>query len=124
MRRLEFSPSTKRKAFERAISKGGLCECGCGAMLHPPKVDYDHILPCALGGDNGLANCMVMTKACHAAKTAKADVPRIRKADRQKVAAINAKPKGQMKSRGFDHVPKAAKSPPIGMSEIQRRYGR
>lgn len=95
-RKHEFSASTKRKAFDRATAKGGQCECKCGAQLQPPKVAYDHILPISLGGTNDLANCMVLTTACHGRKTAKEDVPRIRKADRQKVSAINAKAKGSI----------------------------
>lgn len=123
-RRLEFSATTKRKAFDRAMANGGLCECRCGAALQPPKVEYDHRIPCALGGDNSIANCMVLTAACHRTKTANEDVPRIRKADRQKVAAINAKPKGApITSRGFPAKQRVEKIPVIGRTQIQRRYG-
>ena len=111
MTRLEFSATTKRKAFDRAMMQGGKCQCGCGQDLQPPRIAYDHILPDALGGKPELANCQVLNAACHQRKTSTEDVPRIRKADRQKVASINAKPspKQPIQSRGFDRKQRAPK---------------
>ena len=88
--RTEFTGATKRKALERS---GGKCE-SCGAVLQPGKVEYDHQVPCGLGGDNSLGNCACVCKACHAAKTARQDVPRIAKAKR-----VHAKHMGATASR-------------------------
>jgi 5-methylcytosine-specific restriction protein A len=85
--RREFSATVKAAAFTRAK---GLCG-ECHQPLQPGRVDYDHILPCALGGKAELANCRPLCTACHKLKTSTEDVPRIRKADRQGRAHINAK---------------------------------
>ncbi len=94
MSRLEFSTATKRAASKRA---NGRCEtCGLPFKGHP---QYDHRLPCALGGTNDPANCVALCIPCHTEKTAKEDVPRIRKADRQTNAHAGARrPKQPMKS--------------------------
>jgi hypothetical protein len=101
MKRLEFAGKVKDQAFARS---GGRCENkACGALLTVGKYAYDHILPAALGGKPTLANCQVICVACHAAKTTKEDVPRIRKADRQRRAHIGAKAAHAkpLKSAGF-----------------------
>ena len=94
--RLEFSTATKRAASKRA---NGRCElCGLPFKGRP---QYDHRLPCALGGTNDPANCMAICVPCHAEKTAKEDVPRIRKADRQTNAHAGARrPKQPMRGGG------------------------
>jgi 5-methylcytosine-specific restriction enzyme A len=108
MTRLEFSATIKRKAFERA---NGKCET-CAAPISPGKVEYDHRLPCALGGRADLANCQAICIPCHKEKTA-ADIGRVRKADRQRnrhVGAVTPKakipspPKAE-KVRRFDRTP-------------------
>lgn len=86
-RRAEFSAKTKDRAFSRAAGK---CEL-CSAPLRPGHIEYDHRLPDALGGKNDIANCQVLCSPCHSAKTAKEDVPRIRKADRQRKAHVGAR---------------------------------
>lgn len=86
MSRQEFSRKTKAQAFERA---NGCCE-SCSAKLKVGEVEYDHVLPCALGGDNTLENCACLCKICHNAKTGK-DVGMIRKADRQRDYLSGAK---------------------------------
>lgn len=63
--RQEFAELTKRQALRRSR---GYCECGCGQELGPDR-EYDHILPCFYGGDNSLANCQVLTPACHRRKS-------------------------------------------------------
>lgn len=78
--RQEFSAKVKVAAFERA---NGRCEC-CTARLSVGNVEYDHHIPCALGGEATETNCVVLCKTCHRAKTSKGDVPRIAKAKRQK----------------------------------------
>lgn len=85
--RREFTGRVKAAAFERSC---GACEI-CKARLVPGKFQYDHLIPAALGGEPSLANCQVICDACHGAKTAKQDVPRIAKAKRQEAAHIGAK---------------------------------
>lgn len=84
--RREFSKKVRYLAFERA---NGCCE-QCGIKLSAGKVDYDHILPDALGGEPTLENCAVLCRTCHGAKTAQSDVPRIAKTKRQKAFHIGA----------------------------------
>jgi 5-methylcytosine-specific restriction protein A len=78
MTRREFPAKVRLAAFQRA---DGHCE-DCRVRLSPGRFAYDHIVPDALGGEPTLDNCMVLCRACHGAKTAKADVPRIAKAKR------------------------------------------
>ena len=79
--RQEFSRKTLREALRRA---NGRCEnIECQAVLKPGEGEGDHRTPCALGGDNSLANCQITCRVCHKAKTA-LDIGMIRKADRQR----------------------------------------
>lgn len=81
MARLEFSRKVRNQVFDRA---NGRCENKrCGAILKPGEGEYDHILPAELGGDASVANCMLICRPCHKAKTAQ-DIKRIRKSDRQR----------------------------------------
>jgi 5-methylcytosine-specific restriction protein A len=106
-RERDFSPKIKDQEFARA---GGKCRV-CGIMIGTKAKHYDHVLPFALGGKSELANCALLCEPCHKDKTAKEDVPRIRKADRQRKAHIGAAlPKQSLKSRGF---PKRQKEPAI-----------
>lgn len=115
--RIEFNAKTRDQASQRA---NGRCEkCG-GAFKRP---EFDHILPLALGGKSELANCMVLCEPCHKEKTSKEDVPRIRKADRQRKANNGAKlpPAKPIQSAGF---PKSDKRPSIEkrpLHELPRR---
>jgi 5-methylcytosine-specific restriction protein A len=88
--RREFTRKTRAAAYLRCK---GFCET-CGARLKSGEAEYDHILPCALGGDITLDNCAVKCRVCHKTKTA-TDIGRIRKADRQGDKARGAvRPKG------------------------------
>jgi 5-methylcytosine-specific restriction protein A len=87
MLRHEFSAKTKVAAFERSR---GNCE-GCGAKLFAGNIEYDHQIPCGLGGDNSLENCIVRCRACHSTKTHKTDVPQIAKAKRRQRNHIGVK---------------------------------
>ena len=110
MARKEFSTKTMDQAYARS---GGRCENkACGAVLRPGKFHYDHILPDALGGKPTLANCHVLCIGCHKAKTAREDVPRIRKADRQRKAHIGAKapPTKKIESAQMDVRPPQQKA--------------
>lgn len=81
MARLEFSRKVRNQVFERA---NGHCENKrCGAVLKPGEGEYDHILPAEFGGEATVANCMLLCRPCHKAKTAR-DIKRIRKSDRQR----------------------------------------
>ena len=107
MSRIEFSPQTKRKEYDRA---NGICR-GCNLPVSIGREQYDHILPLALGGKSELANCQLLCTPCHSEKTAKEDVPRIRKADRQRAKHVSARPVSKMQSRGFANKPKSEKLP-------------
>ena len=76
--RQEFSAKTKLEAWHRS---GGVCECGCTIKLYPGGYEYDHRIPCGLGGDNSLDNCVVLVRGHHLDKTRR-DVAQIAKAKR------------------------------------------
>ena len=63
--RREFSPKTKRMAFERSK---GMCE-GCGITLERKRPEYDHRDADYFSKDNSLENCAVLCQPCHRAKT-------------------------------------------------------
>jgi 5-methylcytosine-specific restriction enzyme A len=109
-KRDEFSAKVKDQGHARS---GGKCENRkCGALLVPGHIHYDHILPCALGGKGVLANLQVLCTPCHKTKTAKEDVPRIRKSDRQRHKHIGAKVANgpKIESPGFDKAPEQRKA--------------
>jgi 5-methylcytosine-specific restriction protein A len=114
MSREEFTRKVKDAAHARADEQ---CENkACGAPLTVGKFHYDHILPCALGGKPTLANCAVLCEACHKEKTAREDVPRIRKADRQRARHIGATiPKGRIANRGFPQREKTVRIPKVSL---------
>ena len=76
--RQEFSTKVKASAALRA---NGHCE-NCTRKLMQGDYHYDHEIPDALGGLATIENCRVLCRACHGAKTTKADMPRIAKANR------------------------------------------
>ena len=80
-RRDHFTRKVIRQAKERA---NGWCEDRmCGAVLKTGEGEADHILPVEMGGESTLANCQIICRVCHKAKT-KRDIQRIRKSDRQR----------------------------------------
>ncbi len=98
IKRIEFSTKVRDKAADRAAGK---CQ-KCGLPFAGKKMHFDHILPLALNGESTLANCQVLCEPCHKEKTGKEDVPRIRKADRVKRAALGIKRDGpKIHSPGF-----------------------
>jgi len=109
MKRIEFPAKIRDKAADRAAGK---CQ-RCGLPFGGKKMHFDHILPLALNGESTLANCQVLCEPCHKEKTAKEDVPRIRKADRVKRAArgIKASDGPKIQSRPFPVKPRAKKLP-------------
>lgn len=100
--RQEFSKHTKASAMARA---GGKCE-GCGIRLTPLSgIEYDHIVPCAIGGDAEVENCQVLCRNCHGAKSngrAPGSNPDIAKGKRIHAKHIRAQtPTGFRKPKGF-----------------------
>ena len=94
--RREFTRKTRAQAFERC---GGCCE-ECGAKLKVGEGEYDHRIPCAMGGEATLDNCQVLCRVCHRAPGAKTaqDVANISKAKRREHKHLGIK---RTKSRGF-----------------------
>lgn len=76
--RQEFSAKTKVEAF--ALARGR-CQ-NCTARLSVGNTEYDHVIPCAMGGGNGIDNVCVYCRSCHRQKTSGDDLPRIAKAKR------------------------------------------
>ncbi len=94
MSRAEFTRTTKLAAWERS---GGRCESGCRRKLYPGDIEYDHRITCEQGGDNGIENCVVLSKACHGMKTHKVDAPRRAKSRSVRAKHVGAdKPKRPM----------------------------
>ena len=88
MPRQEFTAKTKKAALERSL---GLCEASgpfynrgwddrCNKVLG--KVEYDHFIRAADGGDASLENCRAVCPECHAWKTRKVDTPGAAKSKR------------------------------------------
>jgi len=67
--------------MQRLLDMGGVCaECGCktgGAN----GLEWDHIIPLAMGGGDTIENLQPLCRMCHRAKTVK-DVGHIAKARR------------------------------------------
>ena len=117
----EFTAKTRDQA---AIRAAGKCE-RCGIPLKAGSGHFDHVLPVALGGTPTLANCQVLCEPCHKGKTGKEDVPRVRKADRQRRQHNGAvKPKGSIPKPVSENDRR--KSEPVqvaaGMPEMWRRF--
>lgn len=72
-------PSARLKR-EILDSQNGCC-LACGATL--TDVEYDHVIPLALGGGNDLKNWAAVCPPCHRTKT-RIDLKRIAKAKRQR----------------------------------------
>ena len=105
MARIEFSGKTRDQAFARSCGRCEWREAGirCDAILTGGNVEYDHVLPLALGGESTLANCEALCKTHHSIKTVTGDIPRIAKANRQRRGFIGAKVSNApaFQSRGF-----------------------
>ena len=99
--RAEFSKRTRRDAFARAQ---GNCEC-CSMRIKAAAVQYDHRIPCALGGDNSLDNCQVLCIPCHKDKTGKSDMRNIAKAVRISDREMGIRKPSKIRSAGFRKAP-------------------
>ena len=84
MARREFSAKTKALAF---ASQSGVC-AHCRLKI-VGRAEYDHVVPCGLGGEATIDNCEALCAKCHRAKT-DADVSLIAKAARQHRQNIGA----------------------------------
>jgi 5-methylcytosine-specific restriction enzyme A len=109
--RIEFTSATKRLMYERS---GGICECHrvpamspCGRPLGPGNTFYEHVIQCALGGDNSPDNGAVLTRTCWKLKTSKQDLPVIAKVKRirDRHRGIVARGRRIMGWRRFDGTP-------------------
>lgn len=87
MNRRRFST---RALVSRLLEYEGRCaECKCkvgGAV----GLDWDHIIPLAFGGIDGIDNLQPLCRPCHKAKTA-LDVGRIAKSNRVRARHLGAK---------------------------------
>lgn len=118
-KRLEFSRKTRQAALTRAEYR---CEavgalygfndgqrCNCALSL---GVQFDHILPAELGGDNSLANCRALCVQCHKFKT-RDDIKRIRKSDRQRDKSTGVvRPVGKLRGAPFPKAERSANRTP------------
>ena len=107
----EFTGKVRKQALARSGYRCEWTDDGreprCEAVLRPGCVHYDHITPLALGGESTLENAQCLCPTHHKFKTATADLPRIRKADRQRNVSFGAKTrKGPpIRSAGFEPAP-------------------
>ena len=69
MRRRRFHPRTYAEIIAR---QNGICAC-CDVPLgtDPRLIEFDHILPIHLGGEDNAGNMRALTKSCHRAKTSR-----------------------------------------------------
>lgn len=79
----------------RLLEFDGKCACGCGQKVGGANgLEWDHITPLAMGGEDTIENLQPLTRMCHRAKTA-TDKKHIAKAHRmqQRAAGISRQPK-------------------------------
>ena len=108
--RQEFTSKTKREMHARS---GGICEChripgmvACGRPLGPGTTFYEHVIQCALGGNNSPDNGAALTRTCWKLKTATQDLPVIAKCERIRDRHIGIRrPRRKMNWRKFDGTP-------------------
>ena len=105
--RREFSAKTRKFAIAAATDKDGVIWCAVCELPIRGGAECDHIVPDAFACDllgyeiNDIRNCQVLCMKCHRAKT-KQDVKAISKADRLRKKHTGViRPKGTIKSRGF-----------------------
>lgn len=100
--RQEFPQKVRKLAFARCcINAVPHCE-GCGNVLRPGGIIYEHVTPDGLGGEPVLENCKVHCRVCADAKTFTEDNPRMAKADRVLKKAFGLQPaRKKFQSAGF-----------------------
>lgn len=110
MARKEFPRSVKVAAIKRAMVDGEVfCE-QCGVMTKG-RFEIDHDKEDYYGGEPTLENARVLCISCHSAKTAinAKGIAKTRRLEAKNVGA--ARPKGQIKSRGFAKKERREKLP-------------
>lgn len=80
MTRRQFSARAKAKRLLEFNGRCADCECKVGGAA---GLEFDHIIPLELGGDDEIENLQPLCKVCHKAKT-RGDVDAIRKAERMR----------------------------------------
>lgn len=121
MPRKEFPRSVKVAAVKRAMRDCEVCCEQCGAMTKG-RFEIDHVKEDYYGGEPTLENAQVLCRFCHSAKTAKnaKTIAKTRRLEANHVGA--ARPKGQIKSRGFpkkERKEKLAYPPRRGIYEVK-----
>ncbi len=111
--RVEFKTAVKRAVRERS---GGQCEShliprhmyGLPEQCGNDAADFDHITPCAAGGDNSAENCAFLCKPCHRLKSL-VDNRMAKKANRRQgktgQQARRKRNGSKLQSRGFSKAP-------------------
>ena len=61
----------KRKEAARAASEGVCHICGEPIDFDRDEIDYDHVIPLALGGEDGGTNLCSVHRACHRGRNSK-----------------------------------------------------
>lgn len=82
--------STKRY-MERLLDFNGRCagcDCKCGGAN---GLEWDHVIPIAMGGDDTIENLQPLCKGCHRAKTSD-DVANVAKAKRRQAKHLGIRP--------------------------------
>ena len=87
MTRRQFSARAKASRLLEFNGRCADCECKVGGAA---GLDWDHIIPLELGGDDEVENLQPLCKVCHKAKT-RGDVKAIRKSERQRQRASGIK---------------------------------
>ena len=80
MTRRQFSARAKAYRLLEFNGRCADCECKVGGAA---GLDWDHIVPLELGGEDEIDNLQPLCKVCHKAKT-RGDVQAIRKAERMR----------------------------------------
>ena len=121
MSRKEFPRSVKVAAVKRAMRDGEVY-CELCSVMTKGRFEIDHIKEDYYGGKPTLENAQVLCISCHSAKTVK-NAKIIAKTRRVEAAHVGAaRPKGQIKSRGFpkrERKEKLALPPRRGIYEVE-----
>jgi 5-methylcytosine-specific restriction endonuclease McrA len=88
MKRIEFTAKIKAEA---AIRANGYCE-RCTCKLMAGHIEFDHVIPLAVGGESNLANCACVCTNCHKGKTRRdqADIGKARRRERKHIGIRKA----------------------------------
>lgn len=125
MPRREFPRKVRAAIILRATGSDGQIACeGCGQVLGKKPFEIDHTVAEELATDKSRKltadDGKLLGWCCHGPKTAE-DIRRVRKSDRARDKNTGAiRPKGNLKSRGFDHKERPDKLPPPPRRNIYR----